>query len=87
MNMDKIKNNCQRDSNTDPHLIIYFKALCDHLGIEFDPVNNSHMENEELQKMFREDVQRELDYLVAEGFCEKVGDKYVHKESPKPLDF
>jgi hypothetical protein len=43
------------------------------------------MEDPEFNNLLKRDIQKQLDYMVAEGFCDQVGDKYVYKENPVDL--
>jgi hypothetical protein len=63
----------------------YIMQLCEDADVEYDPIKGSHMDNHELNNLLKRDVQKQLDYMVAEGFCDQVGDKYVYRENPIDL--
>ena len=63
----------------------YIKQLCKHADVDYDPEFGSHFDDEKFNELLRQDLQKELDYMVAEGFCEQVGDKYVYRENPIDL--
>jgi trans-2-enoyl-CoA reductase len=63
----------------------YIKDLCRDADVEYDAEFGSHMDNHELNNLLKRDIQKQLDYMVAEGFCDQVGDKYVYRENPIDL--
>ena len=63
----------------------YIKDLCNEADTEYDPEFGSHMDNERLNTLLKRDIQKQLDYMVQEGFCEQVGDKYIYRENPVDL--
>jgi molybdopterin-guanine dinucleotide biosynthesis protein len=63
----------------------YIIDLCKEADVDYDPEFGSHMDDKKLNKLLKRDVQKQLDYMVAEGFCDKVGDKYVCRENPVDL--
>lgn len=63
----------------------YIKELCKNADVYYDPEFGSHMDDEKLNDLLRKDIQKELDYMEAEGFCERVGDKYIYRENPSDL--
>jgi hypothetical protein len=63
----------------------YIKDLCGDAGVDYDPEFGSHMDDPKFNKLLKRDVQKQLEYMVAEGFCEKIGDKYVYTENPVDL--
>jgi hypothetical protein len=63
----------------------YIMQLCEDAGVEYDPIEGSHMDDPELNNLLKRDIQKQLDYMVAEGFCEQIGDKYVYAENPVDL--
>jgi hypothetical protein len=63
----------------------YMKDLCRDAGVDYDPEFGSHMDDPELNELLKRDIQKQLDYMVAEGFCDQVGDKYVYRENPVDL--
>lgn len=63
----------------------YLKDLCRDAGVDYDPEFGSHMDDPEFNNLLKRDIQKQLDYMVAEGFCDQVGDKYVYRENPIDL--
>jgi len=63
----------------------YIKDLCRDADVEYDSEFGSHMDDERLNELLKRDIQNQLDYMVAEGFCEQVGDKYIYRENPVDL--
>jgi hypothetical protein len=63
----------------------YIIQLCKEADVNYDPDFGSHMEDPEFNNLLKRDIQKQLDYMVAEGFCDQVGDKYVYKENPVDL--
>lgn len=63
----------------------YIKDLCRDADVEYDPTEGSHMDDPELNNLLKRDVQKQLDYMVAEGFCNQVGDTYIYAENPVDL--
>ena len=63
----------------------YIKNLCRDADVEYDVESGSHMDNHEINNLLKRDIQKPLDYMVAEGFCDQVGDKYVYRETPIDL--
>jgi hypothetical protein len=59
----------------------YIKSLCKEANVFYDKEFNSHMDDDAFNKLLRRDVQKELDYMVKEGFCEQKGDTYFCKDS------
>jgi len=57
----------------------YIKQLCKDADVFYDSEFGTHWEDERVNDILRQDVQKQLDYMVEEGFCEQVGDKYVCK--------
>jgi hypothetical protein len=43
------------------------------------------MDDPEVNKLLKRDIQKQLDYMVTEGFCDQIGDKYVYRENPVDL--
>lgn len=63
----------------------YIKDLCREADVDYDPEFGTHMEEEKLNDLLRRDIQKQLDYMVQEGFCKQVGDKYIYRENPVDL--
>ena len=63
----------------------YIKDICKHANIDYDPEFGTHWDDETFNELFKEDIQKQLDYMVAEGHCDKVGDKYIYRENPVDL--
>ena len=60
----------------------YIKDLCRDANVDYDSEFGSHMEDPEFNNLLKRDIQKQLDYMVAEGFCDRVGDTYLYKENP-----
>lgn len=58
----------------------YIMHLCKDANVYYDPENDTHLEDPAFNELLARDVQSKLDYLTAEGFCDKVGDKYVYAD-------
>jgi hypothetical protein len=60
----------------------YIKDLCRDANVYYDSEFGSHMDDPEFNNLLKRDIQKQLDYMVAEGFCDQVGDTYVYRENP-----
>ena len=58
----------------------YIKQLCKDADVFYDPEFGSHWEDEKMNNLFRQDIQKELDIMVENGTCKQVGDKYVYND-------
>lgn len=54
----------------------YIKQLCKDADVFYDPEFGTHLEDERVNELFRQDVQKELDMMVENGTCKQDGDKY-----------
>ena len=63
----------------------YIIDLCKEADVEYDSEFDSHMDDDRLNELLKRDIQKQLDYMVTEGFCDKVGDKYVYRETTDDL--
>lgn len=66
-------------------LMEFFRSLCEEIGIEYDEVNFSHMQNPVFMKALEEAIQTQLDYLEREGFVTKDGDTYSYAAPAKEI--
>jgi len=64
----------------------YIIKLCKEADVEYDPEFGSHIDDDKFNKLFKRDVQKQLDYMVEEGFCEVLEDgRYLLTENPADL--
>lgn len=54
----------------------YIKQLCKDADVFYDPEFGTHLEDERVNELFRQDIQKELDMMVESGTLQQVGDKY-----------